>query len=138
MGPNLKEVLKWHKSKQNEARLKVGGDWSDNDLIFCNSTGSNLDGDNLLKRDFARILKRSGVRHFRIHDLRHTFPSILISAGHGLKYVQNQMGHGSVQITFDLYADLMEEAHQGAAKKTEDWIFDKMDEKKEPASEATL
>ena len=138
MGPNLKEVLKWHKSKQNEARLKVGGVWADNDLIFCNSTGSVLDGDNLLKRDFARISKRSGLRHFRIHDFRHTFASILISAGHSLKYVQHQLGHGLIQVTFDVYAELMEEAHQGVAKKTEDWIFDKMNEKKEPASEAVL
>jgi hypothetical protein len=59
----------------------------------------------------------------RIHDLRHTFASILIAAGHNLKYVQNQMGHGSIQITIDLYGHLMPEVRTGAAEKSEGFVF---------------
>ena len=63
------------------------------------------------------------VRSIRIHDLRQTFASILISAGHNPKYIQNQMGHSSIQVTMDLYGHLMPEVHEGAAKKSEDFVF---------------
>jgi len=40
--------------------------------------------------------------------------------------------HGSIQVTFDLYAELMEEAHEDAAKKTENWIFEKISKEPRP------
>ncbi len=125
MGPRLTQVLREHRIKQNMLRLKAGVEWSDNDLVFCNETGSFLDADNLYHRDFKRILKKAGLRQLRIHDLRHTFASILIAAGHTPKYIQNQMGHGSIQITMDLYGHLMKEVHEGAAKKSEDFVFNR-------------
>jgi integrase len=126
MGPRLIQVLKEHRIKQNETRLKVGSGWSDSDLVFCQNNGTPLDGDNLYHRDLRGILKKAGLRAIRIHDLRHTFASILISAGHNLKYIQTQMGHSSVKITLDLYAHLMPEVYEGAAKKSEDFVFSKV------------
>lgn len=123
MGSRLVKVLKEHRGKQNEIRLKAGTKWTDNGLIFCQDDGSFINGDNLYHRDFQRVLKSAGLRHMRIHDLRHGFASILIAAGHSPKYIQNQMGHGSIQITMDLYGHLMEEAHDGAANKTENFVF---------------
>jgi integrase len=124
MGPRLTEVLKEHRAKQNETRLKVGSGWTNNDLVFCDNEGRAFDADNLYHRDFKAILKKAELRAIRIHDLRHTFASILIAAGHNLKYIQNQMGHSSIKVTMDLYGHLMPEVYQGAAKKSEDFVFD--------------
>jgi len=123
MGPRLIQVLKDHRAAQDKIRLKAGKDWIDNDLIFCRNDGKTLDPDNLYHRDFRRILKKAGLRSIRIHDLRHTFAAILISASHNLKYIQNQMGHSSIKVTMDLYGHLMPEVHNGAAKRTEDFVF---------------
>ena len=123
MGPRLIQVLKEHRAKQNETRLKVGSAWANNEIVFCENDGSPLDADNLYHRDFKRILKRAGLRQIRIHDLRHTFASILINADHNLKYIQNQMGHAKIEITFNLYGHLLKETFEGAAQKTEDFIF---------------
>jgi integrase len=82
-----------------------------------------LDPDDLHHRGFKRILKRAKLRSIRIHDLRHTFAAILISAGHNFKYIQSQMGHSSIKVTMDLYGHLMPEVHDGAAKRTEDFVF---------------
>ena len=38
----------------------------------------------------------------------------------------NQMGHSSVKITLDLYAHLMPEVHEGAAKKSEDFVISEL------------
>jgi len=69
------------------------------------------------------VNKKAELRSIRIHDLRHTFTSILIAAGHNLKYIQNQMGHSSIKVTMDLYGHLMPEVFQGAEQKSEDFVF---------------
>ena len=123
MGPRLTQVLKEHRAKQNETRLKVGSAWANNEIVFCENDGSPLDGDNLYHRDFKAILKKAELRSIRIHDLRHTFASILIAAGHNLKYIQNQVGHSSIKVTMDLYGHLMPEVYVGAAQRSEDFVF---------------
>ena len=123
MGPSLGEVLKRYKAEQSKIRLKAGKEWVDNDLLFCRPEGGPLDADNLYHRDFKRILKRAGLRQIRIHDLRHTFAASLIKAAHHPKYIQNQMGHYSITVTMDLYGHLMPDLHQGAAKRSKDFVF---------------
>jgi integrase len=41
-----------------------------------------------------------------VHDLRHTYGSILIAAGADVTYVQTEMGHASPQVTLRAYAGL--------------------------------
>ena len=123
MGPRLIQVLREYRARENGIRLKAGKDWIDHGLIFCQKDGTPLDAHNLYHRDFKRILKKAGLRHIRIHDLRHTFASILIATGHNPKYIQSQMGHASINITMDLCGHLMPEVHKGAAKRSEDFVF---------------
>jgi len=40
------------------------------------------------------------------HDLRHTAPSVAISAGANVKAVQRMLGHASATMTLDVCADL--------------------------------
>ncbi|MEI6414809.1 MAG: tyrosine-type recombinase/integrase [Pseudomonadota bacterium] len=47
--------------------------------------------------DHAR--KKVGLGHVRLHDLRHTFASLLINAGHSLYVVQKALGHQSPAMT---------------------------------------
>jgi len=52
-------------------------------------------------------LEKAGLRHFRFHDLRHTFGNLLIQDGASLAYVKEQMGHSSIQITVETYGHLI-------------------------------
>lgn len=47
-------------------------------------------------------------RH-RFHDLRHFHASMLIADGANPKEVQVEMGHSSIQMTFDLYGSLFKD-----------------------------
>jgi hypothetical protein len=55
----------------------------------------------------AEEQRKAGLGHFRFHDLRHTFGSLLIEAGIPLPYVRDQMGHSSIQVTADKYVHLV-------------------------------
>ena len=54
------------------AYLKRQANLSD-ELIFPSEAGSVLDHSNVDSRYFLPAIERAGLRHFRIHDLRHTF-----------------------------------------------------------------
>jgi integrase len=73
------------------------------ELVFPSPDGSILDPDNLYHRLFLPVLAKAGIRKIRLHDLRHTFGSLLIQAGASLTYVKEQMGHSSIQVTVDTY-----------------------------------
>ncbi len=64
-------------------------------------------GSSRVRDAMVSALERAGLRHFRIHDLRHTFGSLLIQSGASLVYVQRQMGHSTIQITADIYGHLV-------------------------------
>ncbi len=75
--------------------------------VFCNEVGGLLDPDNLRKLVFYGLLRASGLRRIRFHDLRHTFASLLLQQGESPVYVKEQMGHSSIQVTVDLYGHLI-------------------------------
>jgi integrase len=47
-------------------------------------------------------------RRITAHALRHTAPSLAISAGANPKVVQRMLGHASAAMTLDVYADLFD------------------------------
>jgi integrase len=52
-----------------------------------------------LKKSFKSALKRTGIRDFTFHDLRHCFASHLVMAGCDLKTVQELLGHKTLTMT---------------------------------------
>lgn len=121
--PVLLASLKRHHVKQAEIKLGNRYDSHDMDLIFCKKDGKPLDPNNLVKRIFLPTLKRAGMRRIRFHDLRHTFASLLIAQGENPKYIQNQLGHSSIQTTLDRYGHLMPETHRQAAERLQEAVF---------------
>jgi len=75
--------------------------------VFPSPEGSILDPDNLYHRYFQPVLSKAGLRKIRLHDLRHTFGSLLIQSGASVVYVKEQMGHSSIQVTVDIYGHLI-------------------------------
>lgn len=61
-------------------------------------------------------LKRAGLRHMRVHDLRHTFASHLVLKGCSLRVIQLLMGHHSVLVT-ERYAHVSDEQLTAAVHK---------------------
>lgn len=57
--------------------------------------------------------KQAGLSHVRMHDLRHTFASLLINGGASLFLVQTALGHSSPQMTLR-YAHLAETTQRQA------------------------
>lgn len=54
---------------------------------------------NDLQKPWRRIRKRAGLEDVRIHDLRHSFASFMVSAGHSLPMIGKLLGHSQPQTT---------------------------------------
>ena len=65
-------------------------------LFPGNSPGRPLQD---IRRFWKRILGEAGIPHARLHDLRHTYASHLVSSGLGLPIVGRLLGHTQVATT---------------------------------------
>jgi integrase len=74
--------------------------------VFVKPDGALIDPDNLRNRVWAPAVKAAGLRHVTQHSLRHTYASLLIAQGENPKYISEQLGHASIQITMDRYGHL--------------------------------
>ena len=103
VSPQLASVLQALKeTRQIEASLagQTMPEW-----VFLSPTGHRLN-DDLLRAAFHACLETAGLRRVRFHDLRHTYASLMIQQGANPKYIQQQLGHGSISITLDIYSHL--------------------------------
>ncbi len=90
--------------------------------IFSNAPEAFLDPDYFSECVFAPVAKAAGIE-VRFHDLRYFFVSMLITQGESPKYICDQMGHSSVQVTFDIYGHLFPRAREEAAAKLQKAMF---------------
>ena len=72
---------------------------------------------NYIRRIYKRILSKSGLREMRLHDIRHTFASLLLSNRESPVYVKEQMGHSSIQMTVDIYGHLIPSSNRAAVNQ---------------------
>jgi integrase len=112
---NTVGVLLAHKAFQEIERDTWGDAYSDHGLAFATETGQPLYGDSVTKR-FGELCDEAGVRRVRVHDLRHGRASLLLAAGVDIAVVSKILGHGSISITSDTYAHLLEGVGKAAAE----------------------
>jgi len=70
--------------------------YSISEYVFSTIEGKQF---TVIKRPFARSLKRAGIENFRFHDLRHTFASQLAMASVDLNTIRELLGHKSLKMT---------------------------------------
>ena len=120
LSTRLAEVLKQHLVNQELEAL--GKDCVKPEWLFCNETGHMVDPDNVRKRVFYKVLKKTGLRRIRIHDLRHTFATRLLMNGESPAYVKEQMGHSSIQVTVDLYCHWLPGSNRQAVDRLDEAV----------------
>jgi integrase len=96
LGATLRELLT--KAKKQAFKQGLG---EVPDLIFHRN--GRIIEQNYIRRVFKRILKKAELREVKIHSLRHTFASLLLSEGESPVYVKEQLGHSSIKTTVDIY-----------------------------------
>jgi integrase len=101
------ESLKEHLERQLTEIERLGDLYQDQGLVFTTQVGTLINPTNLRKRSFAPLLECAGLATIRIHDLRHTCATLLLSRNVHPKYVQELLGHATVAMTLDTYSHVL-------------------------------
>jgi integrase len=117
------ELLKKHRNRQLQERMKAGADWTETGLVFTTYTriknrkiGTGLHPRNVL-RTLHTLLAAGNLPRVRFHDLRHSAASLLIAEGVELVEVSMLLGHSELRVTADLYSHLQHQTAARAAKR---------------------
>ncbi len=96
-------LLLQQRREQKEANAKwCGQEFSENDFMFARPDGS-LPDPRYLSKVFQRIVQRAGLKRIRLHDLRHTFATLLRASEVPIEVISKVLGHANVLVTFKIY-----------------------------------
>ena len=90
--------------------------------VFRRADGTPIHPDSLTQT-FGRRVRRAGVPHIRLHDLRHTHATLLLQAGVAPKIVSERLGHATVAFTMQVYAHVIPGMQADAAAAFSDLVF---------------
>jgi integrase len=99
------KALEAEKKKQAERLLDL---WHEGGWIFTQYDGTIMNPMTPTKQ-FAKFLKRNGLKHRKFHCLRHSSATLLLYGGANVKQVQSRLGHGKMETT-NKYLHYIEEA----------------------------
>lgn len=116
----LIKILKMHKIKQMENKLRLGCFYHDNNMVCCYEDG-RMYNPKRFSAKFHELLEKNNLPIIRFHDLRHSHASLLVKLGVQPKEISQRLGHSNIGITMDLYSHLYEETDREVAN-----IFDKL------------
>ena len=111
--PALTALLRQHRANQDAECLAAGDRWQDWGLVFPSQYGTPL-WDGNVRRSLYALERAAGLPKLTFHDLRHLTSTLLLSRGHSLKHVQEQLGHRTAAVTLGIYGHLLP-GDQGAA-----------------------
>ncbi len=102
------EQFNAHRKRQIAERLLMGSSWTETGYVFVREDGKPI-GEGTVTQLFAKLLKRAGLRHNRLHDLRHLHATELLRLGEPLHVVSKRLGHADPMVTATIYAHVSDE-----------------------------
>ncbi len=118
----LANDLHFHKKYQNQNKIALNDIYHHSlNLVLCRNDGNFMPKSSLFNA-FSRILKKADLPPLPIHSLRHTHAVVQLEAGADMKYVQERLGHGSIQVTSDVYAHISKKIEKETMDKYETYM----------------
>ena len=137
--PEIIPIIEAQRTQVAEARLKVGKDWLDLNLVWPrmpgmynvekegSKQGNNASDDGMRMGEPLRVCtvrlvckrsaQRAGIGEMTLHDLRHTCASLLISRNVNIKIVSGHLRHAKTLTTWDTYGHLYPHDQTEAARQ---------------------
>ena len=96
-------ALRHHHTRQAEEKLKLGGDYGTENLVFATVVGTAI-SHAVAMQYFKRALGWADLpSEIRIHDLRHAAATLMLGNGVDVPTVAKVLGHARNSTTLDVY-----------------------------------
>lgn len=127
VAPTIMKLLQKHKLHQSEIKMKNRNRYNDHGLVFAkewselqstpDGLGNPLQMNNIGQRQFARLIKKAGVKKIKFHGMRHTFATLALASGTQPHVVQQMLGHKRIEITLGIYGHVLPNMQEEAAER---------------------
>jgi integrase len=107
----LLEVLTKHKEMQDRFRNLLGEEYVETGYVYVHDSGKAYRV-NSITEQFKTFLEKNELPKIRLHDLRHTFASILYDEGVDLKAISEALGHSDLATTNKIYTHRFDKTHK--------------------------
>lgn len=77
-------------------------------------------------KGFCRLCEKSGIPHYRFHDLRHGNASIMLALGIPDKYAMERMGHATNNMLKTVYQHTMNEKRREVDDLVDEYFYQKL------------
>lgn len=118
MGQELKKVLLAQKDYIEKLKLALGDDFAHPKMVFVSARGNYRDR-NSVYQSLKRFTKGTEFEDMTLHQLRHCNATMLLNNGIDLKVVSEHLGHCDVNVTADIYADVLRKTKARTAEQIE-------------------
>lgn len=121
------KLLKRQKLIYMQNRMMYGENFCNSDRVICKENGEPF-----LPKSFTHkwsaTLKKHGIRHIKLHGMRHSAISLLVSEGVPVQMVQQRAGHKDPKITLSVYSHVAKDKQHVVAEKLDSLIFSAVNE----------
>lgn len=100
---DMKEMLLFLKNRSEENKTLLGSAFVENNMVFTWPNGEPIIP-NYVTRTFHKILEESDLPTIRLHDLRHSVETNLLSKGSNVVDIQLWLGHSQPSTTLNYYS----------------------------------
>lgn len=120
------DALRAHRDRQAKERVDARHGWVDTPYVFTSAVGTPLEP-RTLTRTFHALCARHGLRRLRLHDLRHSCVSLLLSFGVHPRVVMEIVGHSGIEMTMNVYGHVTLDTQRAALDLLNDRMTDAED-----------
>lgn len=116
------ELLKLYQEEQEINKRLLKDNWKDSPHVFKSTLGGFMYPE-WLSSNWKRFLKKYQLRKLRLHDLRHTSATYLISKGIPIATVSRRLGHSNIYTTLNTYTHSVNDDELTAIDMIEENFF---------------
>lgn len=122
LGASCIKLLKLLQQQHLVEKDRLGSKWEGDEWVFTQWNGQIMNP-NTPSHQFAEFLERNGIKHLKLHCLRHTSATLLLYNGTDLKTVQEHLGHADIATT-SLYLHLVDQADAEAVDALDNLLLE--------------
>jgi integrase len=108
-----RDALIAHRERQAKEAANSLHPWPAVELVFTTVVGTPVDPNNF-SHQFHRWCAAAGVPRVRLHALRHTCVSLLLTLGVSPRVVMEIVGHAALEMTMNVYAHVAVDEQRAA------------------------
>ena len=92
------ELVKMLQAHYEREKARLGSKWAGDEWLFTQWNGEIMNPQTPTKQ-FDKFLKKHGLKHRKLHSLRHTSATLLLYGGINIRQVQQRLGHSELETT---------------------------------------